>query len=89
MYRGLGNQLFIYILALKIIFRSGQLLNLRAEKVTEISVDEAVHHMIDNMPGAKLIDWTSAESTLLPENADNGKYRQSCGRVVCKSIESV
>ena len=85
----LSTGAYLYILALKIIFRSGQLLNLRAEKVTEISVDEAVHHVVDNLPGAKLVDWTSAESTLLPENADNGKYCQSCGRVVCKSIESV
>ncbi|XP_072026291.1 uncharacterized protein [Amphiura filiformis] len=51
------------------LYRSGQLLNLRAEKVTEISVDEAVHHLVDNLPGAELIQWTSAESPLLTKIA--------------------
>ena len=46
---------------------------MRAENVTEISVDEAVHHMVNNLLGAKLVDWTSAESTLLPKKANTGK----------------
>ena len=53
---------------------------MRAEKVTEMSVNEAVHDMVGNLPGAKLVDWTSAESTLLPENADNGKVSTILGR---------
>ena len=45
-----------------------------------MSVNEAVHEMVGNLPGAKLLDWTSAESTLLPENADNGKV----STILCK-----
>ncbi|XP_072026288.1 uncharacterized protein [Amphiura filiformis] len=49
----------------KFMYRSGQLLNLRAEKVTELSVGEAVRHMVKNMTEAKIANWTSAENTLL------------------------
>ena len=48
---------------------------MRAENVNEVSVDEAVQHMVNNLPGAKLVDWTSAESTLLPKKADTGKKK--------------
>ncbi|XP_072051335.1 uncharacterized protein [Amphiura filiformis] len=55
---------------IKFMYRSGQLLNLRSEKVTELSVDDAVHHMVNNMTGAKLAYWTSAENTLLAGTKD-------------------
>ncbi|XP_072050208.1 uncharacterized protein [Amphiura filiformis] len=55
---------------IKFMYRSGQLLNLRAEKVTELTVDEAVHHMVNHMKGAKLASWTSAENTLLAGTKD-------------------
>ena len=45
--------------------RSGQLLNLRAEKVTEVSVAEAVHILVNNLSGPSLVHWTAAESALL------------------------
>ncbi|XP_072026289.1 uncharacterized protein [Amphiura filiformis] len=50
---------------IKFMYRSGQLLNLRAEKVTELSVDEAVQHMVNSMKEAKTANWISAENTLL------------------------
>ncbi|XP_072025045.1 uncharacterized protein [Amphiura filiformis] len=57
---------FYYTLpVVKFMYRSGQLLNLQGEKVTELSVNEAVHQMVNNMTDTKLTYWTAAESTLL------------------------
>ncbi|XP_072015309.1 uncharacterized protein [Amphiura filiformis] len=50
---------------IKFMYRSGQLLNLRAEKVTELSVDEAVQHMVNSITETKITNWISAENTLL------------------------
>ena len=59
---------------------------MRAENVTEVSVDEAVHQMVDNLPGAKLVDWTSAESTLLPKKANTGKtFCEPCWRGLARA----
>ena len=53
-----------------IFSRAGQLLNLRAEKVTELSVNTAVCRVASHWPEKRLVSWTSAECTLLTHIED-------------------
>ena len=46
-------------------FRTGELLNLRSEKIDKLVVTKAIDESLESWSGATLVEWTCAESTLL------------------------
>ncbi|XP_071950678.1 uncharacterized protein [Antedon mediterranea] len=58
-------------------YRYGQILNLRSEKVDESAVYTSILKCVKKWPSQRLVDFTSAESDLLPDgerNAEPGYY---------------
>ncbi|XP_071950666.1 uncharacterized protein [Antedon mediterranea] len=49
-------------------YRCGQILNLRGEKVDESAVYESILKCVKKWPNQRLVDFTSAESELLPDS---------------------
>ena len=51
-------------------YRTGELLNLRSEKIDVLVVNNAVQDLLAGLKETSLIEWTCAESTLM---YDDGK----------------
>ena len=57
--------------------RTGELLNLRSEKIDKLVVDNAVQESLAGWHQAKLVDWTCAESPLMYDDTE-GRQRAIC-----------
>ena len=51
-----------------LISRTGELLNLRSEKIDVLVVNKAIQESLEGWDGATLVEWTCAESPLLYED---------------------
>ncbi|XP_038058033.1 indole-3-acetic acid-amido synthetase GH3.4-like [Patiria miniata] len=50
---------------IQVKYRTGELLNLRSEKLDKLVVNNAIQESLTSWPGATLVDWTCAESPLM------------------------
>ncbi|XP_033624241.1 probable indole-3-acetic acid-amido synthetase GH3.9 [Asterias rubens] len=55
-------------------YRTGELLNLRSEKIDVLVVNKAIQESLEGWDGATLVEWTCAESPLLYEDKNDGEY---------------
>ncbi|XP_022106550.1 GH3 domain-containing protein-like [Acanthaster planci] len=55
---------------IQVKYRTGELLNLRSEKIDKHVVNNAIQESLGNWPGVTLVEWTCAESPLLYEDQD-------------------
>ncbi|XP_022106549.1 probable indole-3-acetic acid-amido synthetase GH3.8 isoform X2 [Acanthaster planci] len=55
---------------IQVKYRTGELLNLRSEKINKLVVNNAIQESLGNWPGVTLVEWTCAESPLLYEDQD-------------------
>ncbi|XP_033624242.1 probable indole-3-acetic acid-amido synthetase GH3.9 isoform X1 [Asterias rubens] len=51
-------------------YRTGELLNLRSEKIDVLVVNKAIQESLEGWDGATLVEWTCAESPLLYEDKE-------------------
>ncbi|XP_071788237.1 uncharacterized protein [Asterias amurensis] len=57
-----------------VMYRTGELLNLRSEKIDVVVVNKAIQESLEGWDGAALVEWTCAESPLLYEDKNDGEY---------------
>ncbi|XP_038058034.1 GH3 domain-containing protein-like [Patiria miniata] len=50
---------------IQVKYRTGELLNLRSEKIDKVVVNNAIQESLTSWPGATLVEWTCAESPLM------------------------
>ena len=63
--------------------RTGELLNLRSEKIDKLVVDNAIQESLAGWTGATLVEWTCAESPLLYDDTDGMSKRLDRFRCRC------
>ncbi|XP_038071011.1 probable indole-3-acetic acid-amido synthetase GH3.9 isoform X2 [Patiria miniata] len=59
---------------IKFEYRKAELLNLRSEKVTAVTMQTVVQEFMSQLPGARLVNWTCAESPLLSDTKGGDSY---------------
>ncbi|XP_038058031.1 GH3 domain-containing protein-like [Patiria miniata] len=59
---------------IQVKYRTGELLNLRSEKIDKVVVNNAIQESLTSWPGATLVDWTCAESPLMYEDQEGVEY---------------
>ncbi|XP_071788390.1 uncharacterized protein [Asterias amurensis] len=57
-----------------VAYRTGELLNLRSEKIDVLVVNKAIQESLEGWDGATLVEWTCAESPLLHDDKNGGEY---------------
>ncbi|XP_022106526.1 GH3 domain-containing protein-like, partial [Acanthaster planci] len=59
---------------IQIKYRTGELLNLRSEKIDKLVVNNAIQESLGNWPGVTLVEWTCAESPLMYGDQEGVQY---------------
>ncbi|XP_033624239.1 GH3 domain-containing protein-like isoform X1 [Asterias rubens] len=57
-----------------VMYRTGELLNLRSEKINVLVVNKAIQESLEGWDGATLVEWACAESPLMHDDKNDGEY---------------
>ena len=66
-----------YVFYFGLISRTGELLNLRSEKINVLVVNKAIQESLEGWDGATLVEWACAESPLMHDDK-NGNNLKLC-----------